>query len=49
MERPEERSVVQVALNLLEGAAVITRCQQLRSHGVTVPREAFDFAPRALA
>ena len=48
LQPPEQRSVVQVALNLLEGAAVITRAQQARSYGVDVPREAFDFRPRPL-
>jgi trans-AT polyketide synthase/acyltransferase/oxidoreductase domain-containing protein len=43
------RSVVQIALNLLEGAAVITRAQQLRSIGLSVPDAAFDYAPRRLA
>ncbi len=46
---PENRSVVQVARNLLEGAAVVTRAQQLRSFGVPVPPTAFDFKPRPLA
>lgn len=45
---PENRTVVQVARNLLEGAAVITRAQQLRSYGVAVPPEAFAFHPRPL-
>ncbi len=49
LERPENRGVVQVALNLLEGAAAITRAQQLRSHGVPVPAAAFQFRPRVLA
>jgi len=48
LQDPAQRSVVQVALNLLEGAAVITRTQQARSYGVGVPREAFDFRPRPL-
>lgn len=48
LEKPENRSVVTIALNLLEGAAVITRAQQLRSYGVPVPAEAFDFRPRPL-
>lgn len=48
LEPPEQRSVVQVARNLLEGAAVLTRLQQLRSFGVAVPGEAFDFRPRPL-
>ncbi len=43
------RTVVQIALNLLEGAAVITRAQQLRSIGLPVPDAAFDYAPRPLA
>ena len=42
------RSVVQIALNLLEGATVVQRAQQLRSLGVPVPPEAFDFRPRPL-
>ena len=46
---PENRSVVQVARNLLEGAAVVTRAQQLRSFGVPIPPAAFDFKPRPLA
>ncbi len=49
LEAPANRSVVQVALNLLEGAAVITRAQQLRTYGVPVPAAAFDFRPRPLA
>jgi PfaD family protein len=42
-------SVVQIALNLMEGAAVLTRAQQLRSHGVPVPPAALRFTPRPLA
>lgn len=49
LEIPENRSVVQVARNLMEGAAVVTRAQQLRSYGAPVPAEAFDFRPRPLA
>ncbi len=48
LEPPAQRTVVQIARNLLEGAAVITRAQQLRSHGVAVPSAAFQFAPRPL-
>jgi trans-AT polyketide synthase/acyltransferase/oxidoreductase domain-containing protein len=48
LAEPESRSVVQVARNLLEGAAVLTRAQQLRSFGVPVPPAAFDFRPRPL-
>jgi trans-AT polyketide synthase/acyltransferase/oxidoreductase domain-containing protein len=46
---PEHRSVVQVARNLMEGAAVVTRAQQLRSYGVPMPTAGFDFRPRLLA
>ena len=45
---PGRRTVAQIALNLLEGAAVVTRAHQLRSYGVAVPPEAFDFRPRPL-
>jgi trans-AT polyketide synthase/acyltransferase/oxidoreductase domain-containing protein len=45
----EHRSVVQVALNLLEGAAVVTRAQQMRSFGLPVPEAAFRYAPKYLA
>ena len=43
------RHVVEVACNLLEGAATVTRAQQLRCHGVPVDSLAFDFRPRPLA
>ena len=46
---PEKRDVVSIARNLLEGAAVVTRAQQLRAAGVPMPAEAFDFRPRPLA
>jgi trans-AT polyketide synthase/acyltransferase/oxidoreductase domain-containing protein len=49
LAEPAERRVVQVALNLLEGAACVTRAHQLRSFGAPVPPEAFAFAPRRLA
>lgn len=49
LAEPGERSVVQIALNLLEGAAVTTRAHQLRSYGVALPAHAFHFAPRRLA
>ncbi len=48
LAEPDNRGVVQVAHNLLEGAAVVTRAQQLRSFGVPVPPAAFDFRPRPL-
>nr|WP_203184699.1 PfaD family polyunsaturated fatty acid/polyketide biosynthesis protein [Streptomyces pratensis] len=43
------RSVVQIALNLLEGAAVVTRAHQLRTYGVPVPSSASLFTPCPLA
>jgi hypothetical protein len=49
LERVENRTVEQIARNLMEGAAVATRAQQLRSYGVAVPPEAFHFRPRPLA
>lgn len=48
LQPPEAREVVQVARNLLEGAAVITRAQQLRSYGLPIPASAFDYRPRPL-
>lgn len=48
LEDPANREVAQIALNMLEGAAVITRAQQLRALGVPVPANAFDFRPRPL-
>lgn len=49
LEDPSRRDVVQIALNLLEGAAVAARAQALRSHGLPVPPEAATFRPRPLA
>lgn len=49
LEAPEQRRAGQVALNLLEGAAVVARAQQLRSYGLPVPAACFDFRPRPLA
>jgi trans-AT polyketide synthase/acyltransferase/oxidoreductase domain-containing protein len=49
LEQVENRTVVQIGRNLLEGAAVITRAQQLRAFGVAIPPAAFGFRPRPLA
>jgi trans-AT polyketide synthase, acyltransferase and oxidoreductase domains len=49
LEELAARDVVQVALNLLEGAAAVTRAQQLRSVGLAVPSQAFTFIPRPLS
>jgi PfaD family protein len=48
LAEPRERTVTQIALNLLEGAAVVTRAHQARTYGVPVPAEAFAFVPRRL-
>lgn len=48
LENYQNRQVVQVALNMLEGAAVITRASQLRTYGVPVPMAAFNYQPRKL-
>ena len=48
LEAPAARTAVQVARNLMEGAAVLTRAQQLRSYGLPVPAQAFEFRPRPL-
>ncbi len=46
LEAPENRTVAQMGRNLLEGAAVLTRAQQLRAAGVSTP--SFEFRPRPL-
>jgi PfaD family protein len=48
LAEPRERNVVTIALNLMEGAASVTRAQQLRSYGVPVPSSAFKPRPRRL-
>jgi trans-AT polyketide synthase/acyltransferase/oxidoreductase domain-containing protein len=48
LEDPAQRSVAQIAHNLLEGAAHLARAQQLRSMGVPVPAACFAFRPRPL-
>ncbi|MEO8657215.1 MAG: PfaD family polyunsaturated fatty acid/polyketide biosynthesis protein, partial [Bryobacteraceae bacterium] len=48
LAEPANRTVVQMALNLLEGAAVVTRAQQLRTYGLQLPDTAFDYRPRPL-
>lgn len=46
LEPVGNRTVRQIALNLLEGAARITRASQLRAAGLPVPAQLFSFAPR---
>jgi hypothetical protein len=45
LEAQANRGVVQIALNLLEGAAVLARAQQLRAAGVAMPAAAFTSRP----
>jgi PfaD family protein len=49
LEDPGRRSVAQIGLNLMEGAARATRAQQLRTAGVHLPADAAAYAPRPLA
>lgn len=46
LEDEANRTVSQIALNLMYGATSITRAQQLRACGVHVPPEFFSYAPR---
>ncbi len=48
LESASNRTVSQVARNLLEGAAVISRAQQLRTYGLPVPSYVFNYRPRPL-
>ena len=45
LEKPEGRTVVGVALNLLYGACVVLRRQALRQQGVDLPDDHFPLAP----
>ncbi len=49
LEPIENRTVDQIALNLMEGAAVVTRAQLMRSLGVPVPASAFSYRPVPLS
>lgn len=46
LEDIANRTVAQIAWNLMEGAAHISRAAQLRAAGVAVPPTAFSYAPR---
>jgi trans-AT polyketide synthase/acyltransferase/oxidoreductase domain-containing protein len=48
LERAEARQVQQIALNLLEGAACLTRAQQLRGYGLDILPSAFGYRPQLL-
>jgi PfaD family protein len=49
LAEPARRSVQQIGLNLLEGAAVVMRAQQARSFGCAIPAQCFDYRPRRLS
>lgn len=48
LEPLENRKVSEIGLNLLYGAAALTRAQQLRASGCNVPQRLFSYAPREL-
>ena len=48
LEPIENRTVSEIGLNLLYGAAALTRAQQLRAAGCNVPQRLFSYAPREL-
>ena len=45
LEKPENRRVVTVAMNLLYGAAVMTRVNWIRSQGIVLPASVQNFSP----
>jgi PfaD family protein len=49
LENPENREAVTVAMNLLAGAAVVTRAGWLRGQGVSLPPGAANFSPAPLS
>jgi PfaD family protein len=49
LEPPSARTATEIARNLLEGAAIVTRAGQLRSFGAPVPASAFAPRPRPLS
>jgi trans-AT polyketide synthase, acyltransferase and oxidoreductase domains len=48
LEPVEQRSVQQIALNLMEGAAFVTRAHQYRTFGLSVSASAFNYRPTPL-
>jgi trans-AT polyketide synthase, acyltransferase and oxidoreductase domains len=45
LEAPEQRNVATVVLNILHGAAVVTRCTTLSSQGIPVPSACSQYLP----
>src|ERR1700733_3575515 len=48
LEDLSNRTVGQIGLNLMQGAASVTRAQQLRAFGAAVPPMLFDYRPRPI-
>ena len=49
LEKPTDRRVAEVGMNLLFGAAGLLRCNWLRSQGISIPAQAALFHPIPLA
>lgn len=48
LETPEAREVVTIAMNILYGAAVLSRCNVLRNQGLALDADAANVRPRPL-
>ena len=48
LEPLANRTVAQIAWNLLQGATIVTRAQQLRAAGVSLPASLLNYRPRPL-
>jgi|TARA_B100002003_G_scaffold251005_1_gene292572 PfaD family protein len=48
LEDPQNRTIQQIALNLLEGATIVTRANQLRSFGLALKGDAMNIQPQEL-
>ena len=48
LEKPSDRNVADVAMNLLYGAAGLLRCNWLRCQGISVPPQAALFRPMSM-
>ncbi len=48
LEDPEKRLLKQIALNLMEGGAILTRGHQLRTYGVPLRNDVFLYRPEVL-
>ncbi len=49
LEKPENRQTATVAMNLLFGAAVVTRANSLRTQGISLPASVGRFSPLTLS